>query len=253
MSGAKPGVNCETVQSGRMVERYVLGQLGAAEQDSFEEHYFDCDACLEEVRMMQGLQAVVAERPRVRSVAEIPGRKWMLWGAAAAVVAGIGLVEIPRAHQRREAPAAVVDAGAELQVLARVAAPRYTASNLRSASGNRDEQFRAAMEKYSAGDYRATVEGLRGQETPAARFYLGIAELMTGNLDAAVTQLRDTVAMGETPYLEEARFFLAKSLLGKKDAAGAAAELEQTIALRGDRESEARRLLELVRALPAGR
>jgi tetratricopeptide (TPR) repeat protein len=248
-------VNCETVQSEQVVERYVLGQLGEAEQQSFEEHFFDCDACLEEVRMMQSLQAAAAERGR--PVVEMPRRKWMLWGAAAAVlVAGFGLVEIPRVRQRVAAPVAkapTVDAGAELLVLARVTAPQYTASNLRSASGNGEERFRAAMAKYSAGEYAAAAEGLRGMKTAAARFYLGIAELMTGNLEEAVTHLRDTAAMGETPYLEEAQFFLAKALLGEKNVAGAAVELEQTIALRGDREAEARRLLEQVRALPVGR
>ncbi len=255
MSGAKPRVNCETVQSEQVVERYVLGQLGEAEQQAFEEHFFDCEACLEEVRMMQSLQAAAAERGR--SVVQLPRRKWMLWGAAAAlVVAGFGLAEMLRVRQRAETPVAkapAVDAGAELLLLARVAAPRYTASNLRSASGTGEERFRAAMAKYSAGEYGAAAEGLRGMETAAARFYLGIAELMTGKLDEAVTHLRDTVAMGETPYLEEAQFFLAKGLLGKKDVAGARLALEQTIALAGDREVEARRLVEQVRALPGGR
>jgi hypothetical protein len=257
MSGAKPRVNCETVQSERVVERYVLGQLDEAEQHSFEEHFFDCDACLEEVRMMQSLQTAAAERARARAVIQMQGRKWMMWGAAAAVlVAGFGLAEMLRVRQRAGAPVAkvaTVDAAGELQLLARVAAPRYTPSNLRNASGNRDEQFRAAMAKYSAGEYGAAAEGLRGMETAAARFYLGIAELMTGNLDEAVTHLRDTVAMGETPYLEEAQFFLAKALLGENDVASARLALGQTIALGGDREAEARRLLEQVRALPAGR
>jgi hypothetical protein len=238
-----------------VVERYVLGQLGESELQSFEEHFFDCDACLEEVRVMQSLQTVAAER--ARPVVEMPRRKWMLWGAAAAavLVAGFGLVEMPRFRQRAESPAAravTVDAAAEWQMLAQVAPPRYTASNLRSASGNGEERFRAAMAKYSARDYQAAAEGLRGLETAAARFYLGISDLMTGNSDEAVTHLRDTVGMGETPYLEEAQFFLAKALLGKKDAAGARLALEQTVALTGDREVEARRLLEQVRALPAG-
>ena len=55
------------------------------------------------------------------------------------------------------AKAPTVNAGAELLVLARVTAPQYTASNLRSASGNGEERFRAAMVKYSAGEYAAVT------------------------------------------------------------------------------------------------
>lgn len=32
-------------------DRYVLGQLSAADADAFEEHFFDCAACAEEVRL----------------------------------------------------------------------------------------------------------------------------------------------------------------------------------------------------------
>ena len=33
-----------------LAERYLLGELDAAEAAEFEEHYFDCPVCAEEVR-----------------------------------------------------------------------------------------------------------------------------------------------------------------------------------------------------------
>lgn len=175
----------------------------------------------------------------------------MIWGAVAAVVvAGFLLTEISRTRQPAAVPVAKSPAPSELQLLARVDPPRYTATNLRSSASDRDEKFRAAMTKYAAGDYAAAANDLRGVDTAAARFYLSIADLMTGVVEEPVTMLRSIDEMGETPYLEQARFFLAKALLANHDIAGATKALEQTIALKGDRETEARELLERVHKLP---
>ena len=35
---------------GLMAERYLLGELTAGERDAYEEHFFSCDACFEQVR-----------------------------------------------------------------------------------------------------------------------------------------------------------------------------------------------------------
>jgi TolA-binding protein len=253
-------VNCETVQNENVVERYVLGQLTAEELGSFEEHYFECEPCFEQVRLMQGLQAAGEGRPRPARVLEMPGRKWQVWAAAAVVLAGVGIAAMRQFGQPAapvaSAPAATAaKVDAERVLLARVEPPNYTAAALRGSAGDRAENFAAAMAKFSGGDYRAAADGLRGlveggPETAAARFYLGVSDLMLDNWQEPVTLMRSIDAMGETPYLEQARFFLAKALLAGNDAGGAAKALEATIALKGDRETEARELLERVRKLP---
>jgi hypothetical protein len=80
-------------------DRYVLGMLSAAEADAFEEHYFDCSACAEDVRLgmsiMEGGRLLVqqgAEPPApampVAPVVPIDSRgKWGRWIPAAAVAA----------------------------------------------------------------------------------------------------------------------------------------------------------------------
>ena len=164
-------MTCETVQSENVVERYVLGQLSAAEQNAFEEHFFACDACLEEVRLMQRSAGGGEGRPR-----QMPSWKWIAWGAAAALLlAGFGLVEMSRPRQPAGTarPVVAVDSPSELRLLARIEAPRYIPANLRSGAGDRDEKFRAAMAKYTEGDYAAAAEELRGLDHAAARFYLG--------------------------------------------------------------------------------
>lgn len=63
----------------RAAERYLLGELSDAERDEFEQHFFDCPACTEEVRagaiFAANARAVFAEQPRQSLVK--PG--WWEW------------------------------------------------------------------------------------------------------------------------------------------------------------------------------
>jgi TolA-binding protein len=74
-------------------ERYVTGAMSEAEQATFEEHFFECEACLAGVRMLQDLQATLplTASPNGRTPAvsvrdrSVPG--WARWaGLAAAAV-----------------------------------------------------------------------------------------------------------------------------------------------------------------------
>ena len=59
----------------RNAERYVAGELPAAERDAFEEHFFDCQECAEEVRwehlFSANARALVAEMPVLAGQASI--------------------------------------------------------------------------------------------------------------------------------------------------------------------------------------
>ncbi|MEM7051942.1 MAG: hypothetical protein AAF604_19905 [Acidobacteriota bacterium] len=49
------------IEEHNWVERYVLEQLNAAEQERFEEHFADCGECLEAVELAQELRLGLAE------------------------------------------------------------------------------------------------------------------------------------------------------------------------------------------------
>ena len=84
------------------VERYLLEEMSAAERDAFEDHYFSCPACADDVRtamvMRDGVKAgLAADSPRTAApVVPIASRRgWysstvVPWAAAAslAIVAG---------------------------------------------------------------------------------------------------------------------------------------------------------------------
>lgn len=119
-------------------ERYLLGELSEAERDRFENHFFDCPACAEDVRagaiFEANARAVLAEQPRR---APVPG--WLDWlrlrPAFAASLAG--LVVVLSGISTYEALVVVPGLRAEL---AQVAAPQsYPSFFLRSISRG-DEQ-----------------------------------------------------------------------------------------------------------------
>jgi cytochrome c-type biogenesis protein CcmH/NrfG len=111
------------------------------------------------------------------------------------------------------------------------------------------------MALYVAGDYAGAAAGLRrviavDDSQVAAHFYLAVCVLQGNHNDEGLTLLQRVVASGESPYLEDAHFFLAKARIRQGDIAAARSELTRVIALDGDRRDEARQLLAQLQASP---
>jgi cytochrome c-type biogenesis protein CcmH/NrfG len=105
------------------------------------------------------------------------------------------------------------------------------------------------MELYTKGDWAGALPGLRAAaaldpEAPQVAFYLGATALLAGRTDEAIVALRATVALGDTPVLEEARFYLARAAFRQGDIAAARTELAALVALGGERRAAAERLLD---------
>jgi hypothetical protein len=71
---------------------------------------------------------------------------------------------------------------------------------------------------------------------------------LTGHVDAAVGGLQSTIALGDSRYLEEAHYYLAKARLCQVDLRAAHAELRRTTEQKGQLDADARRLLTQVEA-----
>lgn len=130
-----------------------------------------------------------------------------------------------------------------IALLAHFEPPEYDASD--NAGGSPD--FRAAMEHYRKRDYAGAVSGLRAaaQAEPRsveARFYLAICLLLTNDRPGGIQLLKDVTAGGDTPYLEPARFYLAKALLREGNLAGADLQLRIIIEMHGKLKKQAQAL-----------
>ena len=135
-----------------------------------------------------------------------------------------------------------------LSVLARVEPPVYVPMTLRGPRDEAARRFDDAMRRYMEGDYEGAIPELTAAaglnpNAPRIAFFLAICDLLTGRLDAAIDGLQKTIALGDSPYLEEAHFYLAKARLRQGDIRAARSELLQTIERRGRLEAEARRLV----------
>jgi TolA-binding protein len=112
--------------------------------------------------------------------------------------------------------------------------------------------FQAAMAKYNMEDYAGAASALRSvahaqPNLAAARFYLGVSLLLTGDRISGIEELRGVTDSGDSAYLERARFYLAKGLIAEHDIHRAQVQLENLIAQHGDLEKQAAALLGQIR------
>jgi TolA-binding protein len=108
--------------------------------------------------------------------------------------------------------------------------------------------FRAAMSLYDQQDYAGAARALRalgpnGAASEAARFYLGISLLLSGDRIAGIQELRALAESGDGAYLDRARFYLAKGLLAEHDLKRAEEQLEKLAAQHGELAKQAAALL----------
>ena len=131
----------------------------------------------------------------------------------------------------------------QLALLARFEPPGYDAAD--NAQGS--PGFRAAMEHYRKGDYAGAGSGLRTDvqahpDSVEERFYLAICLLFTNDRPGGIQLLKDVTASGNTPYLESARFYLAKALLSQGNLAGADLQLRIILEMHEKLEKQAQLL-----------
>jgi hypothetical protein len=96
-------MSCPHEDRERLAADYLARRLSAEQAEAFEEHYFACDPCFEQVELAAGLHAALVRRPG-RTAARTAPRVWA-WAAAAmlAVTAtGVWLLRLPDAGPDRE-------------------------------------------------------------------------------------------------------------------------------------------------------
>jgi hypothetical protein len=273
---------CESVDERDLIERYLLGRLSDADREAFEAHAFECERCLGALETMR----VLREELRRERVAAVPDpttgsrAPWdwhpVLATAAAVLVVLMGAggvlgwlwhvrsAERPGAVSTElKTPAAPSTSGKSapsipstdaVLELARIDPPRYVPFTVRGAGDDRAGRFDRAMQDYSNGNYERAAIGLRrvladDSEDVETNFFLGIALLMTDDVDRGIERLRVTIALGESSFRELASLDLGKVLIRKGDLAAAERELNRTITLQGSHRSEASDLLRALQAL----
>ena len=106
------------------------------------------------------------------------------------------------------------------------------------------------MERYRSGKYEAAIPGLAKAakldlHDAGSRFFLGICHLLSGQTDAAIAALQQVLTLGDTPYREEAHFYLAELFAAERRPKEARREYERAFSQlnrAGERSYRARKL-----------
>jgi len=258
-------MNCREIDEKAVIDRYLDARLDETERQDFEDHYFGCTDCFEQLRIARMLQAK-PERHQTgfRTFLSAPSRRLVaLLPAAALVVAFLFVTLYGNWRSSRTVPIHQVtdnvvrrspvdtNPGAERETLisqlARVDPPPYVPARLRETDDQARAQFDRAMYHYRRGDYVAATQGLEiaARLTPAAvdvNFYLGACYLLTNQPEKAVDALHKAISPNASDFAEQAHYYLAKAYLQEHNLASARTELELTLKLHGAREGEARKL-----------
>ena len=268
---SKDGMDCDRVAREEILEGYLTGRLNEQDRDAFEQHYLGCTRCSD---TLQTFQAIREELQRTgASIEPTPTRSFAPWMAAAGLAAAVLLAfavsmwmrqapavisgggspdapsrtELPKEPQAEE-PKASVAPELSLEQLARIEPPRYEPLRLRGVPDEATARFQRGMARYRKGDYAGAADDLRGAaelEPDGAHilFFLGISHFMLGQDDVAVDRLQATIALGDSSYLEDAHWYLAKAFLRRREVGAARAHLKTLVELHGSRRNEARQLI----------
>ena len=274
---SKGKMDCARVAREEILESYLAGRLADEDRNAFEEHYFECTRCFDDLWSLRAIEEELrAEGAEVRAPQRRPSFRWA-WAAglaAAGVLAALALwmrptlssgsrevttaplpsqVQAPERPSPRQQPLTGASE-ASLEQLARVEPPRYEPPRLRDTPDEATSHFQRGMEHYRKADYMGAIEDLRNAasqdpDAPHIQFFLGISHLMLGHDDDAIDWLRAAIALGDSPYLEEAHYYLAKAFLRRKDLGAAEIQLKRVRDLRGPLSQEATRLVSQVERL----
>lgn len=214
-------MKCEELNA--LIDGYLEGTLAEEIQETFELHYFECDECYAQLK--------VVERLHSKEVPIVTGSKstaavwqWLLnWKPALAVT--MVLIAVVSFW--------VIDKDGNIEGLYRVSdvpAPLYYKSETRDSAGSpaaveRAAVFDQAMDYYHQKNYSRTLELLKPMEHSEANakitFFKGICYLYTGSVDDSI-QAFDLIIENMNPsYYDEAIYYKAIALLrkGKKKPA----------------------------------
>jgi len=258
---------CNRAPAIQNASAYIEGTLTVSEAENFEDHYWNCPACLAYLQALEAVGDELAREPvpqiapvRRKPVFAWPTPIWAVGSIAALAFITVLSIRLFSLHpalpsQAQAAPANSQHPSVSPQTvrsspaqqaatqLADFSLPAFVAPNLRGAS--MEAHFSKGMTAYADGNCQAALVNLaqvpaQDKQERKARLYSGLCQLHEGDLAAAAFSLHKVVDAGDSPQLELALYYLAQIELARNDPAGAHRFLVRTISLQGDLEQRAR-------------
>ncbi len=251
-------LTCEQARERDLARRYVARDLPAEEEADFERHFLQCPDCQRDIELdvtiRRSLRAEPASTPAgaprgvpygspAGSLSAVLRRRWVVIGSGALAAAAVVLLVLRfQAAADRYAPLGAV-----------AEPPIYLGVQVRGGADRGAARFQAAMDAYAERRYAVAAAGLEaalaaGVDVAPAEFFRAASLLMLNRPGEAVEAYNKVVALGETPYLTESHYYLAKALLRLGRADEAREELRRAAARGGDVGAQATALADSVEA-----
>jgi len=260
-------IQCNRAPAIKNAAGYIEGTLTVSQAEQFEDHYWNCPACLAYLQAIEAVGDELARQPvpqiapvRRKPVFAWPVLVWTLGPVAAAAVITVMSIRMLSPHpaqplQAHANPANSAQPSASPQPvhsspaqqaateLADLSLPAFVMPTLRGTS--MEAHFKQGMTAYGQGNCRDAVAALaqvpaQDKQERKSQLYSGLCQMHEGELAAAASSLHKVVNAGDSQQLELALYYLAQIQLARNEPAEAHRFLVRTISLQGDLEQRAR-------------
>jgi hypothetical protein len=209
-------MDCERANRENAAERYLAGTLDVKTKVEWEEHYFACNNCAEQMELIQQITPALRQMaPQIRREMRptAPGRRWF-W--IAIPVAAMALIFAFADFVPKTKPTPVAPKTDDFSLLAKLDPPAYNAPTLRGLDTPAERKFRDAMTAYQSQDWSRAIDGLKtaldlDPTAAGPRFFLGASYLLAGEAQAALEPLQ-RVASGDSPFRRKSSLRSRQSL-----------------------------------------
>jgi len=196
-------MNCNSFDS--LIMPYLSDKLDEGKKELFEMHYFTCESCFENLKIVQHLNSGrVPIRPELKQRSFVFRPVFVLSSLMLVFVFSIIFFVIGNS-----------DSGIYYKI-SEFSAPAFIKTETR---GNYNEAvFDKGMEYYNAGDYNSALEKLTRISSKQninykVFFFKGICNLLTDNLEEAIDDFSIIIENMNPSYFDEAIYYKGITLL----------------------------------------
>jgi tetratricopeptide (TPR) repeat protein len=216
-----------------LIDDYLKEQIPENKRESFEEHYFTCDACFNELKLHERLYS--KEIPIILKSAKplhIWGFRPLLILTSLFIVVISSFLVINNYKQAKY-----------LYEISMVEPPSYARTETRDVS--QDQTITRAMVLYNKQEYGKALELLDTvpDENPQAAFFKGICYLELNQLKPAVECFNSIIREMNPSYYDEAVFYKGIALLRLNEKKEALAQFQNLASMFSPYSQQAREII----------
>lgn len=236
-----------------LAESYLADELTEKKKEAFEAHYFQCDNCFAELKLLERLYS--KEIPIIQTVRK-PSRAWAwewrlkplfkpVLALASLLIVVVSTLWVVDNYRR----------GKYLESISEVEPPVYIRTETRDTSpGFQNQTFDRAMVFYNNKQYSAALELLNSLDAgspgtgfnPRVLFFKAVCCLETGAPRTAVKHFAVIIEKKNPSYYDEAIFYKGIALLRLNEKKKALEQFQKLAAVTGPYSAPAKAILEKI-------